>query len=120
VRSARFACIFHAPALWLHRPSGSAPEADSPAAARSSYPVNAQRRLAKALVALAPASLLLAGSAIVFFRERHTASFLQLFGAGCLALVVLAHICEALRLFPAMGWGEQQSLGHYLKTLGAP
>jgi hypothetical protein len=71
------------------------------------------------LVALAPASLLLAGSAIVFFRERHTASFLQLFGAGCLALVVLAHICEALRLFSCNGLGGAAEPGALFENLGS-
>src|SRR6266700_982541 len=55
-----------------------------------------------ALLALVPVSVPLAGSAILFLRGKTVASFLQLVGAGCLAVVVLAHICEALRLFPWM------------------
>jgi hypothetical protein len=70
--------------------------------------------LSTALVALAPVCMLFLGSAIMFFREKRVPSFLQLLGAGCLALVVLAHICEALHLFPWMRWGDEHSVGHYL------
>jgi len=72
--------------------------------------------LVKALVALVPASMMFSGSIALFFRERDRSlcSFLQLLGAGCLVVVVLAHVCEALQLFPWMHWGDQHSLGHYL------
>jgi hypothetical protein len=43
----------------------------------------------------------------------------QLVGAGCLLIVVLAHVAEALRLFPSMGWGESDSLGHYTDLASA-
>ncbi len=72
-----------------------------------------------ALLGLAPVSVLFVGSAILFFRGKSVASFLQLVGAGCLALVVLAHICEALRLFPWMHWGLEHSVGHYLDLWSA-
>jgi hypothetical protein len=39
---------------------------------------------------------------------------LVLLGAGCLVIVVLTHVCEALHLFPVMGWGLRKSPGHYL------
>jgi hypothetical protein len=66
------------------------------------------------LLALAPVSVLFAGSAILFLRAKTVASFLQLVGAGCLVVVVLAHVCEALHLFPWMRWGLEHSVGHYL------
>jgi succinate dehydrogenase/fumarate reductase cytochrome b subunit len=44
--------------------------------------------------------------------------YLMLLGAGCLIIVVLTHVCETFRLFPAMGWGLKHSPGHYL-DLGA-
>jgi len=28
--------------------------------------------------------------------------------------VVLTHVCEALGVFPGMGWGQEHSIGHYL------
>jgi hypothetical protein len=68
----------------------------------------------KALLALLPACALLAGSAFLFFRERSLCSFLQLFGAACLLVVVLSHVCEAARLFPSMRWGRPDSVGHYV------
>jgi hypothetical protein len=68
----------------------------------------------KALVALVPACVLFAGSAVMFLRAKTMSCFLQLLGAGCLVLVVLTHISEALHLFPWMRWGDEHSVGHYL------
>jgi hypothetical protein len=70
--------------------------------------------LLKALVALVPACMLFAGSAVMFFRAKAMFCFLQLLGAGCLVVVVLTHISEALHLFPWMRWGDEHSVGHYL------
>jgi hypothetical protein len=70
--------------------------------------------LSKALVALVPTSMLLSGSVVLFFKRKTLYSFLQLFGAGCLVVVVLCHVFEALYLFPWMGWGLEHSVGHYL------
>ena len=61
--------------------------------------------LLKALVALVPACVLFSGSVVLFVRGKTVSSFLQLIGAGCLALVVLTHVCEGLHLFPWMHWG---------------
>ena len=69
--------------------------------------------LFKALVAFFPASLLLSGSAILWFRGKTVYGFMQLFGAGCMVMVVLTHVCEALNLFPSMHWGFEHSAGHY-------
>ena len=71
------------------------------------------------IAALLPASLLLAGSLTLFLKRRTTGSVLQLLGAGCLLLVILAHLCEGLRLFPGMGWGLEHSAGHYLDLCSA-
>jgi hypothetical protein len=70
--------------------------------------------LSKALVALVPVAILFVGSVVLFFREKGVGSFLQILGAGCLVMVVLAHICEAPHLFPWMHWGSEHSAGHYL------
>ncbi len=70
--------------------------------------------LLKALIALLPAGMLFSGSAVLFFRGKTGRSFLQLLGAGCLMLVVLTHVSEALHLFPGMHWGAAHSIGHYL------
>ncbi len=70
--------------------------------------------LLKALVALVPTYMLFFGSVILFFREKSLGSFQQALGAGCLVLVVLTHLCEALHLFPWMHWGSEHSVGHYL------
>lgn len=46
-------------------------------------------------------------------------SQLQLLGSGCLVLVILTHICEALHLLPWIGWGLEHSAGHYVDLIGA-
>ena len=70
--------------------------------------------LLKALVALVPACMLFSGSIILFLRHKALRSFLQLVGSGCLVVVVLAHLCEALHLLSWMNWGLEHSVGHYL------
>jgi hypothetical protein len=75
--------------------------------------------LLKALVAFTPACMLLSGSAVLFFRERTVSSFLQLLGAGCLVVVVLTHVSEALHLFTWMDWGLEHGVGHYLDLWSA-
>jgi len=72
-----------------------------------------------ALLALVPVCMLFAGSAVLFFRAKTVGSFLQLLGAGCLVVVVLTHVSEALRLFPWMHWGLEYSPGHYLDLWSA-
>jgi hypothetical protein len=50
-----------------------------------------------------------AASAIAFAQERNGPSFIQLLGAGCLAMVVLAHVAERFDFFPSDG-GEQPAM----------
>lgn len=76
--------------------------------------MESQVTLIRALVMLVPACMIFAGALTVFLRGKTPSSLLQLVGAGCLVVVVLAHICEALHLFPSMGWGLERSAGHYL------
>ena len=75
--------------------------------------------LLKALVALLPAGALLFGSTVLFRTGRNVGSFLQLVGAGCLVIVALTHIAEALHLFSWMQWGLEHSVGHYLDLWSA-
>ena len=75
--------------------------------------------LLKSLVASVPACMLFSGAVVWFFRGKNVWSFLQLVGAGCLVVVVLAHISEALHLFPWMHWGLEHSAGHYLDLSSA-
>lgn len=73
----------------------------------------------KAVVSSVLAFVLLAGSAILFSKTKTSPVLLQLLGAGCLVVVGLVHVCEALDLFPWMGWGAADSAGHYLDLVGA-
>ena len=75
--------------------------------------------LLRALVALVPAFMLLSGSLVLYLRGKTLCSVLQLLGAGCLVVVVLTHVSEALHLFPWMRWGLEDSAGHYLDLLAA-
>lgn len=75
--------------------------------------------LLKAVAAFVPVGLLLAGSALLLLHQKRLSALLQLGGALALAVVVIAHIFEALQLLPWMGWGEQESVGHYVDLTGA-
>src|SRR5713101_1028604 len=70
--------------------------------------------LFRTLVALVPACILFSGAIVLFCKGRTLCSFLQLLGAGCLMIVVLTHLSEALHLFPWMNWGRPHSIGHFL------
>jgi hypothetical protein len=48
-----------------------------------------------------------------------TGRFLLLLGSLCLIVVVLAHIAEAFDILPEMGWGQPNSIGHYLDLASA-
>ena len=77
--------------------------------------------LHKALTALLPTLLLLSGSTILLLRQKTIYAFMQLAGVGCFMIVVLAHICEALHLFPSMQWGfEHSACGILLKPISIP
>jgi hypothetical protein len=52
-------------------------------------------------------------------KKRTVWRFLQLFGSACLIVVVLTHIAEMLDLFPSMGRGLPNSIGHYLDFVSA-
>ncbi|HZD41460.1 MAG TPA: hypothetical protein VE131_12100 [Terriglobales bacterium] len=66
--------------------------------------------LVTALVPLVPVGMLLSGAAILFSRTKAASAFFQLFGAGCLVVVVLTHVFEALILFSWMHWGLSTAL----------
>lgn len=75
--------------------------------------------LFKTLIPLLPALVLLCGAIVLWHREKTVLAFMQLFGAGCLTIVVLTHICEAIHLFSIMNWGLENSAGHYIDLAGA-
>src|SRR5438093_3685563 len=75
--------------------------------------------LLKSLIAFVPVGILFAWSLISFVHGKAVGSFLQLLGAGCLVVVVLTHVCEALHLLPFMHWGSPSSMGHDLDLWSA-
>ena len=72
-----------------------------------------------ALVALVPAGMLCVASVLQFSRRRSAAFLLQLVGTAGLMIVVLSHVCEALGLLPWMGWGLEDTPGHYVDLTAA-
>jgi hypothetical protein len=71
------------------------------------------------LAAFLPISMLLAGSLLLFFKVNTVASFLQVFGAACLMVVVLTHLFEAFNILTELQWGLPNSVGHYLDLWSA-
>jgi len=70
--------------------------------------------LIKSFVALAPSSILLFGSIVLLSKTKNVGSLLQVLGAGCLNLVILAH-----HWFASMHWGQEDIIGHYLDLTSA-
>ena len=75
--------------------------------------------LTSALIALLPASILLFASWVQFARHGSVAFLLQLIGTVGLMIVVLSHLSEGLDFLPSMGWGLEDSVGHYLDLTAA-
>jgi succinate dehydrogenase/fumarate reductase cytochrome b subunit len=75
--------------------------------------------LARAILVAVPVCVLFFYSALAFRRAKSLGSSLQLFGAACLVVVILSHVCEALRIVPWMRWGAKHSAGHYLDLSSA-
>ena len=61
-----------------------------------------------------PTCILFSGAVVLFGKLKTVCSLLQLLGAGCLMVVVLAHVSETLHLLPWMHWGTPDSIGHYV------
>jgi hypothetical protein len=75
--------------------------------------------LEKAAVLGLPVAVALWFSIVRFAKAKTPSSLLQLLGAGCLIIVVLTHVAEALQILPSMGWGEPHSVGHYTDLASA-
>jgi hypothetical protein len=68
----------------------------------------------KSTIALVPVLLLLFGSAVLFRTADTLWASLQLIGSAFLVIVVLTHLCEGLGIFDRLGWGLEDSIGHYI------
>jgi hypothetical protein len=58
-------------------------------------------------------------SPLVVLRALTLGRCLLLLALVCFVIVVLTHIAEKLHVFPGMGWGLQDSPGHYLDLISA-
>jgi len=72
----------------------------------------------KGILGLAATFALLAGSAILYRGRGTVGSVLPVLGVACFVVVALTHVFEACAMFPALGWGQPRSIGHYI-DLGA-
>lgn len=52
-------------------------------------------------------------------KQRIAWRFVQLIGTAFLGVVVLTHVAERFSLFPMMGWGRPNTVGHYLDFTSA-
>lgn len=52
-------------------------------------------------------------------KQRIAWRFVQLIGAAFLGVVVLTHVAERFSLFSTMGWGQPNTVGHYLDFTSA-
>ena len=68
----------------------------------------------KTVLAAIPVSMLVLGSIVTFIRRKNVISFLQLFGAACLTMMLVTHFFEQFHLLAWMQWGQEQSAGHYV------
>ena len=73
----------------------------------------------RSLIAFVPVSVLFIASIRAVTTGRGVGPIIQLFGSCSLLLVVFAHVCEGLGLFPRMAWGQPHSAGHYLDLTAA-
>jgi len=75
--------------------------------------------LLRALLTLAAGATLLIWSLKRVREFSPLGPILQLVGACGVLGVAGAHLCEALRLLPGMGWGAPHSIGHYVDLVSA-
>jgi uncharacterized membrane protein len=73
--------------------------------------------LGVSLIIGTPILILLVLSFLRFIHRPTVPGVFPALGAACLFVMVLTHIAEALRVFPAMGWGQRHSPGHYLDLI---
>jgi hypothetical protein len=75
------------------------------------------KTVALALVIGTPILLLFILAGRRFRRDRTLKGAFVVLGAASLLVMDLTHMAEGLKLFPSMGWGQRDSLGHYLDLL---
>ena len=73
----------------------------------------------RALIGFAIVGPLLVLSAVRWWHRASVGSTLQAIGALGLLVVVVAHVCEGFGIFASMGWGQPNTIGHYLDLIGA-
>ena len=75
--------------------------------------------MVKSSLALVVAVLLVVGMAVALRRRRSGTRLLLLLAATFFVIVAMSHVLEAFRIFPAAGWGQPRSLGHFIDLTAA-
>ncbi len=68
----------------------------------------------KAFAAVAITGSLFGAAVTRYRRRRSLAMTLTLVGSACFVLVAATHVFESLHLLTSAGWGQPQSVGHYI------
>jgi hypothetical protein len=71
----------------------------------------------KGLLALIAACVFLSVSLALFLTRRDLGSRLQALGLSCFGVMALTHAFEVFAIFPALGWGQPRSVGHYIDLI---
>ena len=71
----------------------------------------------KGLLALAAACVFLGVFVALFLTRR--GSRLQALGIGCFGVMALTHVFEEFSFLPELGWGQPQSVGHFIDLVTA-
>jgi hypothetical protein len=73
----------------------------------------------KGLLALPVTLALVAASGFLYHTRSTAGRVLQSLGLACFAIVALTHFFEVLAVFPAAGWGQARSIGHFIDVAAA-
>ena len=75
--------------------------------------------MCKLIIIGIPVCIAFGASLASFAKEKTGMALTQLAGAAFLLVVIFAHVFEAFALIPSLGWGQQNSSGHYIDLISA-
>lgn len=89
-----------------------------PVSVQGMAPITVASEAVPGILALAATLAAFAGAAVLYRKRRTIDSLLLLLGVACFVMMALTHVFESFAIFPALGWGQPRSIGHYI-DLGA-
>ena len=66
-----------------------------------------------------PVCIVVGASIASFAEEKTRMALMQLVGASFLLVMIFAHVSEAFGFIPSLGWGQPNTLGHYIDLISA-